>query len=213
MNVITHSLALTAHEARPLKHAALGAARIAADAGNGDLSDKIMARARTYNRVARREGGKGTPALPVPDVKTMQDTRPLDAAMLAIVAELARMGRLAEWRIVGSTDADDKPFRPLIARQDGDSVRFMRPADPTPATPVKAKKTEPVKAKKTEPGKVQQTNIADMPEGTRELVKAAKDAGQVSKEWTEIKTVEWDGAKVRIFARLLGKSVRYGIAA
>lgn len=217
MNQILHSLALTAAEAVPLKRAALGAARIAADSGKAKLSQQLTERARMYNRVARRRSTRNAAPLPVPDVKDMAPVKPLDGTFRAVMAELARTGGLADWRIVGSAAPDDQPFRPLIARMEGNAIQYMQPAPPPVAEPkkakAKAKESAPKKAKATEsaPGKVQQTNIADMPEGTRELVKEAKDAGRVSKEWTEVKTVEWDGSKVRIFARLLGKSVRYGI--
>lgn len=167
MNVITLSSPLGPTEAADLKHAAIGAARIALESGDADMSEKLMTRARQYNRAARR---KGREAIPVPAVKDMQTVKSehIQAPFKAVVKELARMGKLSEWRVVGEANADGEEFRPLCARKVGNSVRYMELPLPEPVKEKAAavasekgrlarqekKRTEPkkrvVKAKTTE---------------------------------------------------------------
>ncbi|MEV5264785.1 hypothetical protein [Streptomyces werraensis] len=224
MEKILHPLPLTAAEAVPLKHAAFGAARIATQGGKAELSERLMARARMYNRVARRRSTRNAAPLPVPDVKTMVPVKPTDGTFRAVVAELGRTGGLADWRIVGSAAPDDQPFRPLIARMEGDAIQYMQPAPPPVTTPKKAKKevkeSVPKKAaKESAPKKskaapvVQATKIADLPEQVRELAKVAKEKGLVGAEWTSLGALDWDGQMVQVFVRVTGRVTRYGIAA
>ncbi|WP_369042281.1 hypothetical protein [Streptomyces sp. Midd1] len=151
MNVVMHSSPLGPAEAADLKHAAIGAANIARESGDADMSEKLMTRARAYNRAARR---KGREALPVPAVKDMQTVKAaeLQDPVKAVVKELARMGKLGEWRIIGEANAADEPFRPLCARQVGKAVRYMELPAPVQAkasrTP--AKKSTPKESKVAE---------------------------------------------------------------
>lgn len=219
MEKIVHPLPLTAAEAMPLKRAAFGAARIAADGGKAELSERLTARARMYNRVARRRSTRNATPLPVPDVKGMVPVKPTDGTFRAVVAELGRTGGLADWRIVGSAAPDDQPFRPLIARMEGDTIQYMQPAPPPVAGPKKAKESAPKKATaskkkgKESALKVQATKIADLPEDVRKMAKIAKDKGLVSSDWTPLGAIDWDGQTVQVFMRITGRVTRYGIAA
>ncbi|WP_329271847.1 hypothetical protein [Streptomyces sp. NBC_01451] len=135
MNVITHSSPLGPTEAVDLKHAAIGAARIALESGDADMSEKLMTRAREFNRAARRTGKE---AIPVPAVKEMRTVKAaeLQESFKAVIRELARMGKLSDWRIVGEANADDESFRPLCARLVGKAVRYM---EVPPLRPVEEK--------------------------------------------------------------------------
>ncbi|MFE5853175.1 hypothetical protein ACFQ61_08135 [Streptomyces sp. NPDC056500] len=129
----------TAHEALRLKHAALGAARVAAEAGNADMSSRLMVAAREYNRTVRQEHRRKVaatqsgqpyepaPALTVPAVKDRQTVKAAEVKepIKLIARELARLDALTEWTIVGEANSPDTQFRPLCARKVGNSVRYM----------------------------------------------------------------------------------------
>ncbi|WNI17667.1 hypothetical protein [Actinacidiphila sp. ITFR-21] len=126
-NVITHSSPLTSHEALPLKHAAIGAARVANEAGDADLGARLMVHARHLNRVVRRGNRSDTPALAVPAVKDMQTVKAseLQEHVKLTTREMARMNLLTEWTIIGEANSENEDFRPLCARKVGNSVRYM----------------------------------------------------------------------------------------
>ncbi|MEW1922213.1 hypothetical protein [Streptomyces sp. NPDC088360] len=140
-NVTPLSSPLTAHEALRLKHAAMGAARVASEAGNPELSTRLMERARDYNRPVRQENRRKvaalksgaeyvpTPALPVPAVKDMQTVKAaaLQEPVKLVAREMARMGLLSEWTIIGEANSEHGEFQPLCARMVGKSVRYMEP--------------------------------------------------------------------------------------
>lgn len=217
----------TAHESAPLKHAAIGAARSATESGKAALAARLMERAREYNRtirrehrasiVARKSGEKFTPAppLPIPEPEKMTDVRLADVkdtVLIEIVKELARMGKLSDWRIVGTASGTGQPFRPLVARKDGEKIRYMAVPAPEPE-----KKRPAPASKKKQPDsarpKVEPTKVADLPEEVRAMALAAKEAGSVGSEWSPLGSIVWDGQDVKVFARTHGRSLRYGIAA
>ncbi|MEV8399275.1 hypothetical protein [Streptomyces niveus] len=142
MTVVTPiSSPLTAHEALRLKHAAMGAARVANDAGDTEMGSRLIDRARDYNRTARQEHRRKvsalksgaayvpTPALPVPAVKDMQTVKAAEVqeSVKLVVREMARMGQLSEWTIIGESNSQGAEFQPLCARKVGNSVRYMEP--------------------------------------------------------------------------------------
>ncbi|MGW1180201.1 hypothetical protein [Streptomyces drozdowiczii] len=142
MTIVTPlSSPLTAHEALRLKHAAMGAARVANDSGNTEMGSRLIDRARDYNRTARQEHRRRvsalksgaayapTPALPVPAVKDMQTVKAaeLQEPIKLIAREMARMGLLSEWTILGEANSEGADFQPLCARMVGKSVRYMEP--------------------------------------------------------------------------------------
>lgn len=122
MIVNVHASPLTAHEALPLKHAALGAAR---KAGDTELGAGLMDFARHYNRVVRRSK---RPALSIPGPGELSTVRASDVSLFTKVMarELASMGGLAEWRIIGVVESEGETFRPLLARKVGNSVRYKK---------------------------------------------------------------------------------------
>lgn len=155
---------LTAHEALRLKHAALGAARVANDAGDTEMGARLIDRARDYNRTARQEHRRKvsalksgtayvpTSALPVPAVKDMQTVKAaeLQEPVKLIVREMARVGQLSEWTIIGSANSDGAEFQPLCARKVGNSIRYMEPKATTQTEAVAVEAAFAKKAKKSE---------------------------------------------------------------
>lgn len=165
--VMPFSSPLTAHEALRLKHAAWGAARAAIDMGDTEMGDRLIDRARDYNKTVRQEHRRKvfalksgtayvtTPALPVPAVKDMQTVKAveLQEPVKLIAREMARIGQLSEWTIIGSANSDGAEFQPLCARKVGNSIRYMEPKATTQTEAVAVEAAFAKKAKKSEQNK------------------------------------------------------------
>lgn len=180
MNAIT--ISLTACEATPLKHAAMGAARIASEAGNAEMAENLLTRAREYNRTVRQENKRRvqclvrkaeyvpTPALPVPAVKDMRTVKVAEVqeSVRLIAAEMGRMGLLKEWTVIGSANSDGAEFQPLCARLVGKSPRFMEP-----------KSTEQTEAVAVKAAFAEKDELIKKEKARRAARKSARESGEV----------------------------------
>ncbi|MFJ3270958.1 hypothetical protein [Streptomyces sp. NPDC086776] len=211
--------------------AAWGAARKAESAGKKKLAGELTTLARTFRSIGRY-GPESHPinAFGIEPVTAAEVPQPF----AALAREIAAMGAWqGDSMLVGFIPRSDGGGRRLYAKAHGKLVRYSAEPDVLPkaerqaaehaahAKAVEAEKQrlgkrkeeKAAKAVKESAPEVQPTKVADLPDEVRHLAKVLRDKDLLQTEWTPLGAIEWDGQDVRMFARLVGKVVRYGIAA